>query len=308
MVDDIVVAVVDAPPVRSGPQRVQHVDFVYVRDEHVQRPTGLAARDPSQVDPHRRVRAARLDRAVQTSGRGAGRSAAGVEVMKRAERLHRGASATDEVMDPVQIVTAFRQKHRAAQILPTPVPANVGVHLVPVPDRLETLDAHDLPDGSTVDQLLEPPRVRRVAEHVADGEDDPRIEGRCNDLPTPVLVRGHRLLEKHVVSLLGERDRRLDVDPVRGGDHGRIGEPGPRGKIVPVTRNGGRWDSMRPHEPLAPRVAGIGDADDASHVGVREGVRRVRRPSGPRAEDEQLDRLHGLGSGGIVSVRRAVSR
>ena len=237
MVDGVVVAGVDAPAVRAVVQRRVQGFGREVVDDDAQRPAVRAPVEQAAVEPRRRVGAARFDGAGDAPVRGARRAVRGGEVGQAAEARDPQRRPAQDVLQPVQVVAGLGHQHGGRQVAAPPVAADIGVGLVPEPDRLQVLDAHDVTELAGAGDLLDRARVRRVAHHVADGEHDPGLLHRGHDPPAPRLVRCHRLFQQDVVAERGERLGRLGVHPVLGADQDRVGEPAAAGQLSPV---GGR--------------------------------------------------------------------
>ncbi len=289
MVDDVVVARPHAAAVRAVAQRALDVRRGRRPRDDLDGPVVLAALGHPEVEPLRRPRAARLQRAVQTAVGGAVGPVLRPQVGQRAEGGHRRARAADEVREPVEVVAALGQQHRPGLVLAAPVAADVGVGLVPEADRLEVLDVDDLARRAGLQQPPDEPRVGRVAEHVRDGGDDPRALARLRDRHALRLARRERLLDQQRVALLRQRERRLQVVAVERRDDRRVGDAARRRRLAPAGEAAAGRDAVLVPEPVAADGSRVGDRDHRGLGRVAPGPVRERRAAGAGAHHQQRD-------------------
>ena len=292
MVDGVVVAGVDAPAVRAAGQRLVQGGRREVVDDDAQRPAVLAPVEQAAVEPRGRIGAARLDRAGHAPVRGARRAVRGGEVGQAAEARDPQRRPAQDVLQPVQVMAGLRHQHGGGQVAAPPVAADVGVGLVPESDRLEVLDAHDVTELAGGHDLLDGAGVRRVAQHVADGEHDPGLLHGRHDPPAPRLVRRHRLLQQDVIAQRGERLGRLGVHPVLRADQDRVGEPAAAGQLAPVGGRVSRRDAVLGGEAGAADRARFGDRDDGCAIGVAPDPAGVPGAALTCPDDDQRDWCH----------------
>src|SRR5690606_34127714 len=99
-----------------------------------------------------------------------------------------------------------------------PVPPDVAVREVPVPDVLVQLEVPDPAEPPAIDDFLDLPEERGVAKYV---RDEDLVAVRMLDVEQGEAVgerRGDRLLEQDVVALLGYGPRVRVVGDVGGAD------------------------------------------------------------------------------------------
>ncbi|MNW53695.1 hypothetical protein D3C74_312640 [compost metagenome] len=282
VVHDVVVRGVDAPPVVARAQRLDHRGLVGAVGDDRDGPDRPLLAQRAQVQAGSRVRAGRLERAVQAAVRGALGALLGPEVLERAEARDRRDPLARDVADPVQVVARLREQHGARRLLRAPRSAHVRVRVVPPADRLEVLHVDDLAQDARVDDRLHEVRVRHVAHDVAHAEQDTRGLDRVDDVATLLGARCERLLDQDRVALRRERHDRVAVLTVLGRDDDHVGEAGGRarglvarcdqGLPVRELRDGGGVGVRRcragRHERALER-ARVGDRDQAGTVGVR---------------------------------------
>ena len=189
-------------------------------------------------------------------------------------------------------MAGLRHQHGGRQVAAPPVAADIGVGLVPEPDRLEVLDAHDVTELPGGHDLLDRAGVRRVAQHVADGEHDPGLLHGRHDPPAPRLVRCHRLLQQDVIAQRGERLGWLRVHPVLRADQDRVGEPAAAGQLPPAGGRVSRRDAVLGGEAGAAGLIGFGYRDDGRAVGVTPGPAGIPGAALARPDDDQRNRCH----------------
>ncbi len=158
---------------------------------------------------------------------------------------------------------------------------------MPEADRLEVLDVDDLAGRAGLQQPPDEPRVRRVAEHVRDGGDDPRALARLRDRHALRLARRERLLDQQRVALLRQRDRGLQVVAVERRDHRRVGDPARLRRLAPAGEAAAGRDAVRVAEPVAADGARVGHGDHARVGRVAQGPVRERRAAGAGAHHQQ---------------------
>src|ERR671910_2676611 len=304
VVDHVVVAAVDAAPVGTGAQRRQQVLLAVALDDGVQRPAG-AALQAARVEAHGRVRAGRLDPAVEAAVGRPGRPVLGPEVGEGAEAGHAADRPPDHVLQPVEVVAGLGHEHEGGRPLPPPGAADVGVGLVEEPDRLQVLDRDHLAQAPGVHHLLHQGRVGGVAQDVADREDHPGPLHRPDDAPAVGLGGGHRLLQEHVVAELGEGDRRVGVHRVLGADQDGVGHLAPGGQLLPGGDVRPVGEAVPGGEAAAPHLLGLGHGHHPGPVRVGQRPVAVGVPAVAGAEDGQGDGCHGMPGQGPARSGRA---
>ena len=159
---------------------------------------------------------------------------------------------------------------------------------MPGTDRFQVLHRHEVADPPRPQGRDERRGVGRVAQRVADREEDAGPAHDLGDAQRGGLVRGDRLLDEQVHAALGERDGGVDVVVVLGRDHDDVDEVRALGQVGP------------PREPGVLRdVAGVGQAfaslpsrlGDRRHEPARQAdVPSVQTTPAAGADDPDPDR------------------
>ena len=105
---------------------------------------------------------------------------------------------------------------------------------MPPADRLEVLHVHQPPDPAGLEQLLQHPRVRRVAQHMADRQDDPVALRGSRDRLGVLLGRRHRLLQQQVIAEISQPYCGRGVQLILRRDDRRIRQPPGIGEVGPI--------------------------------------------------------------------------
>src|SRR5437764_8411915 len=129
MVGDVVVAGINAPAVRPVRQRVRDRLFGEFPsgDDPGEVLFGTAVAQAVAIDLGRRVRAGVLQRAVEAAVGGPGRAALRAAVVQAAERRRAHDRLTDEIAEPVDVVTGLGQQRERRLVGTPPVAAHEGM-------------------------------------------------------------------------------------------------------------------------------------------------------------------------------------
>ena len=223
MIDDVVVAFVNAPAVLTLPESGSEIFCGDDRGYNIHRPTFFAAFQSAEVNFLCGIRAIRFVGAIQTIARVTGffRFRFFPEMFQSAKRCDGFAWHRHNVPEPVDVVTGFRQQHARRFGGVAPVPAHKRVGLMPIADRFKMLHAHHIADDARFNQCLEAACVGRVAHHMANGKHHTGAFHRRDDAFAIFRVRCHRFFQQDVIAKFGKCNRRLRVHRIlRGNQHG----------------------------------------------------------------------------------------
>ena len=206
MIDNVVVAVIDASSVRAGAQGALDGFGRGIGIEHVDGPVYPAGADagafPFQIIPDGVVGTVRAHRAVKTAQGSSFRRIFLAKQVVIAVGADEAGAFSGQPDEDVHIVTAFGKDHRAGLVAAPPVSAHIAVGMMPVADLLHRLDRYHIPDPSCVDHLLDRIVKGRVAQDVAD-DHMPLIGTRhFQHLQTALDVNGNGFFQKKMIPCL----------------------------------------------------------------------------------------------------------
>ncbi len=153
-----------------------------------------------------------------------------------------------------------------------PVSPYVRVRHVHVLDRLEMLDADDLPDRTRLHQLAHAHEIGRVAQHVTHADDPAGLLRQCQDIPALLLGRRDRLLEQYVVTEPQRRHRGPVVQVIGRADDDRVRELRALEYVLPGDDAVPLWNRVLRRVPLLADRDRLRDTDDLQPVRVRRSV------------------------------------
>jgi hypothetical protein len=228
------------------------------------------------IDPDGRVRAGCLHRApIDATGRAPDWCVLGPEPRQIAEGMDVPTLPSDHPTQDVQVVAGLGQDDGGAGHAVVPVSPDIGVRHVKGFDGLQVLYAHDLSNGAGLDQLSHLDEVGSVPEHVADGDDAPRLPSEGKDVPALFFGWGDRFLEQDVVAQPEGLHTRAVVEIVRRADDHRVSELRPVEDMLPGREPALRGDPVGTGVALLANLHRLGHPHDLETVGIGEGVRTV---------------------------------
>ncbi len=290
MVHHIVVAGIDATPIRSGAKGFAEGGFGGFRSDDVDGPAGMAACQSAEVNFKGGIGAMRLDGAIEAAVGGTVGSVFGAEVEEGTERGDLPARDAEDMAEPVEIMARFGEQHGGGLEGVSPSASDEGVGLMPITHWFQQLNADKVADGSRIEYFAEPAGKGGITHDVADGKEDAGAQDGLRDAAAIGWIGGHRLFQEDGVPLLGEGDCGFRMHRVLGADQDGVCETGFFGRFLPVRKDVGAGDVMLTGEAFAVEGAGFGDADDSSTIGVSFGECGVTRSTAAGADDEQRDR------------------
>lgn len=269
VVDDVVVAPVDAAAVRPLAERPPSSRRAGVGRDHGDRPA-VEVGEAFEVEVGGVVRAAGGGGAVEAAlGRADGRPL-GPEVGQVARRRDGGRRRAHPPGEQVEVVARLGEQLRARGGLAVPVAAHVAVGEVPGTDPLLVQQVHRLAQVAGVERPLHRAHHGGVAEDVGHG--DVAVGGRGGGRhPFEVGERGgDGLLEQQVVAARQRCDRQVGVAGIGGGEDQRVGERRLRQQLGPVGEGPLRRHAVQPGGGLAAPRFGIGDRGHPTAPGVAQ--------------------------------------
>lgn len=211
IVDHIIVALIDAPAVRSLLQRFGQPLYIRrVADDCVGPPLSSVFKTV-QIYFFGRIGAVCLHVALKAAGSRTGGLILLLEMVQAAKRAQRETLSPRPPVDQVQVVARFGHQAEGGLVLSPPVSAHIAVRKMPEADRLVVLDVDQFPDLLALDQLLDLVIPGRVPENVANAQHDSVFLTGLSDFDTLLPIYGHGLFENDVIFGVGASDGALMV-------------------------------------------------------------------------------------------------
>ena len=160
---------------------------------------------------------------------------------------------------------------------------------MPVADGFQPLHGDKASHPACMDELLDLPCLRGIAQNMADGEDGVVPLDCIHNIAACLLRRCHGFFQKDCVAEVGKGDCRGLVLLIQRADKDGVCQLGEPGGLLPATEAHGLGNAAALSQGIPVFIAWLSDSDDAGTFRTTQGKFRIGGSAGTASDDQKSD-------------------